>query len=272
MSRSITETNPVGTYAESFLQVRRAVGVVGIVLPFVFIIGEWFFLSGSVHVRGSLSAYYHTSMRDEFVAGLSVTGFLLATFMARKLSSWGFWLSLVAGLTLLGVAFVPTERLGLSAGAPRCGSVPTPEGCSAVQQLLGEKAAAGIHFSFAATFILCLAAIAFMFAREEFDRSRQGMKWFQRGCGIAIVVLVVLAAVGEAAGARLWEFTPLYLAEVGSVWVFGASWFLEGLRMKRLIRALRPADGAETLPKAERPAEHERAVLAKDGPPDQVPG
>ena len=38
--------------------------------------------SCSVHVRGSLSAYYHSSMQDIFVGSLCVTGLLLITYMA----------------------------------------------------------------------------------------------------------------------------------------------------------------------------------------------
>jgi len=60
---------------------RAIIGIIGIVLPILLIAGEAFFLRGGVHVRGSLSAYYHTSVSDVFVAGLCVTGFFLATYM-----------------------------------------------------------------------------------------------------------------------------------------------------------------------------------------------
>ena len=59
----------------SFLTFSSILPTVGIVLPIILIIGEAFFLSGGGRVRGSLSAYYHTSTRDIFVAGLCVTGF-----------------------------------------------------------------------------------------------------------------------------------------------------------------------------------------------------
>jgi hypothetical protein len=73
------------------LWTRAIIGIIGIVLPLVLIAGEAFFLRGGVHVRGSLSAYYHTSMRDLFVASLCVTGFFLATYMAGT-KTWDFWL------------------------------------------------------------------------------------------------------------------------------------------------------------------------------------
>jgi len=54
----------------SNLWTRAIIGIIGIALPIVLIFGEAVFLRGGVHVRGSLSAYYHTSMRDIFVASL----------------------------------------------------------------------------------------------------------------------------------------------------------------------------------------------------------
>ena len=108
-----------------------------------FIIGEAYFLRG-VHVRGSLSAYYHTSMRDIFVAGLCVTGFLLATYMSGR-SDQDPWYRLVAGVAVLGVVFFPTSRPHLLEDAPRCGITPMPEGCSPIHQQFGETLVAGIH-------------------------------------------------------------------------------------------------------------------------------
>ena len=87
-------------------------------------------LKGGVHVRGSLSEYYHTSMQDIFVGGLCVIGFLLATYMAGEPATLDFWASLIAGVAVLGVVFFLTMRSGLPAGAPACGSVPEPAGCS----------------------------------------------------------------------------------------------------------------------------------------------
>jgi hypothetical protein len=71
-------------YRLSNLLTRAVVGAIGFVLPFIFIIWESFVLKGGVQVRGSLSAYYHTSARDIFVAALCVVGFFLATYMSGQ--------------------------------------------------------------------------------------------------------------------------------------------------------------------------------------------
>ena len=154
-------------YTRSYRVSRLVVGFLGILLPIIFIIGEALFLRGGVHVRGSLSEYYHTSMQDIFVGGLCVIGFLLATYMAGEARTWDFWASLIAGVAVLGVVFFPTTRSGLPAGAPACGSVPELPGCSAVEQALGEHQTAVIHAVFAIVFIFFLAVMSFLFAVSE---------------------------------------------------------------------------------------------------------
>jgi len=226
-------------YTRSYRAMRLVVGFLGVALPLIFIIGEAFFLRGGVHVRGSISAYYHTPMQDVFVGGLCVIGFLLATYMAGENRTWDFWASLIAGLAVLGVVFFPTTRSGLPAGAPACGSVPEPAGCSAVEQTLGEHQTAVIHGACAIVFIVFLAVMSFLFATSEVlpkqDPARGGPKprtfkkpvvfWIHTACA-----LVILAAGAWAfAGAGIWELTPLYIGEVAAIWAFGISWIIAGI-------------------------------------------
>jgi hypothetical protein len=236
-------------YTNSYRFIRLVVGFLGILLPIIFIIGEAFFLRGGVHVRGSLSEYYHTSMQDVFVGGLCVIGFLLATYMAGEWKTWDFGASLIAGIAVLGVVFFPTTRSGLPRGAPACGSVPEPPGCSPIEQALGEHQTAVIHAVCAIVFILFLAVMSFLFAasevRPEKDRTtaqgrsktsmfrRSGLFWTHSACA-----LIILAAGAWAfAGAGVWELTPLYIGEVASVWAFGVSWLVAGFYLTAPARS-----------------------------------
>jgi uncharacterized membrane protein len=229
-------TDPAALYVRSYLITRTVVGFLGILLPIAFIIGEAFYLRGDVEVRGSISAYYHTSMRDLFVAGLSVIGFLLMTYMSAQTKTWDFWLSLVAGVAVVGVAFFPTRRPGLASGAPVCGTEPAPAGCAPVQQALGETATAVIHFTCAAIFILSLAAIAFLFAhREKKFENDMRMAVVQRICGWAIIAAIAWVILGFVVNLTIWELTPLYVGEVVSVWAFGISWLLKGRDLRGLL-------------------------------------
>jgi hypothetical protein len=234
--------DPNAVFTRSYLTIRATVGIIGVALPFVFIIGEGFFLRGGVHVRGSLSAYYHTTMRDYFVGGLAVVGVLLATYMAGQSRRTDFKLSLVSGLAVLGVAFFPTKRPSLPDGAPLCGTVPEPTGCSPMQQYWGETEVAMIHFASAGVFILSLAATCFYFAyREREKHGNPGMAKIQIICGCLILAAVAWAVVGGWLGLDIGELTPLYIGEVVAVWAFGASWLLNGREIWRAVFSRRSA-------------------------------
>ena len=256
-------------YPRSFLLTRMIVGIIGIVLPLAFIVGEWWLLhDAGVRVRGSISAYYHSSMRDVFVAGLCVTGFFLATYMAGQANK-DFWYSLWAGLAVFGVVFFPTQRPGIPDGDPLCGATPMPAGCSPIQQRLGETPVATIHFAFAAIFIASLAVMSFLFAKREketentptrvpflFARtSRERILW---ACFVVIVLAVSLAVVGAIFKFTVWVLTPLYIAEVASVWAFGLAWLLKS---RDLWPALR--HGVKVKDTRERPPDADEAPQAR---------
>ena len=222
-------------YTRSYRGIRLVVGFLGIALPLVFIFMEAYVLKGGVHVRGSLSAYYHTSMQDIFVGGLCVIGALLATYMAGEWKSLDFWASLVAGLAVLGVVFFPTARSGLKPGAPACGSLPQPPSCSFVEQGLGEHRTAVIHAVCAIVFIVFLAVMSALFAVSEVRpkserRKDQNLGVFKSRARFGIyggcALVIVIAGIWAFVGAGVWELTRLYIGEVASVWAFGISWLL----------------------------------------------
>jgi hypothetical protein len=251
-------------YRVSNLVTRAVVGAIGFVLPFIFIFWEALILKGGVQVRGSLSAYYHTSARDIFVAALCVIGFFLMTYMSGERGTLGFWLSLVAGLAVLGVAFFPKMRPSLPPGAPECGISPMPEGCAPIQQLLGERLVAQVHFVSAAVFILSLAAMCFwVFAKGEEERikdpnwaTKPWMATVIRVCGGVIVLAVLWVAAGHFLELTIGPLTPLYLGEVVSVWAFGVAWLLKARDLRQAIPLLRRG--------GERPAVERQQPAAAD--------
>lgn len=233
------DDDPKVLYARSYLLIRVVVGVVGFALPTLLFALE-VFLKGGWRVRGSLSAYYHSGARDLFVGALCVTGFLLITYMAAQRRTWDYRLSSVAGVAALGVAFLPTTRPGLTEEAVRCGSDPMPAGCTPLQQLFGETAVGAIHLACAAVFILCLAAICFLFSRRERDLAHDpGQAKFHHICGVTILVAVGWAIVGGLLGAEIFGFTPLYVGEVVSVYAFAVSWIAKGRDLlKSLLKVI----------------------------------
>jgi hypothetical protein len=150
--------------------------------------------------------------------------------MAAQVWTWDFWLSSTAGLAVLGVAFLPTKRPNLDANAILCGptSIPTPPGCAPLQQAFGEIPVATIHYIFAGTFILSLAAICFLFGRRErIHMTNAGRARFHEICGALILAAVAWVAVGRVLNLNIVSFTPLYVGEVVSVYAFSVSWLVK---------------------------------------------
>lgn len=222
-------TNPAVLYARSYLLTRTAVGVIGLALPVLLIAIEAWAIEGDVAVRGSISAYYHTGARDLFVGALSVVGVLLITYMSAQSDTWDFRLSLLSGVAVLGVAFVPTTRPDLTDAAARCGELPIPPGCTAIPQRIGETLAATVHYLSAGVFIVSLAVLCFLFAhREVVHEGNDRLARTLRACGWSIVGAIGWILLGLVFDATIWQLTPLYVGEVVSVWAFGLAWLLKG--------------------------------------------
>lgn len=61
----------------SYLALRKAIGYLGIALPFVVVLGAW--LLKGLGIQSSISDYYFTDMRDVFVGILFSIGVFLAS-------------------------------------------------------------------------------------------------------------------------------------------------------------------------------------------------
>ncbi|HST66699.1 MAG TPA: hypothetical protein VLM05_16045 [Mycobacteriales bacterium] len=231
-------------YARSYWWMRRVVGWIGIVLPFLLFAGEVFFVPGTVHVRGSLSAYYHSAMQDFFVGGLCVIGFLLVTYMLGRTRSWDFRVSLVAGIAVLGVVFFPTRRPGWQT-LPSCRDATVPPSCSSVEHVLGESPTAVVHAICAVVFILGLAVMSLLFAANEV---RPGTPIGHRNrfaLHLGLGILILVAGLWAFLGVDLFSVDRLYVGEVVAVWSFGASWLLARDRTAPDPRDLDLADTAD---------------------------
>jgi hypothetical protein len=229
--------DPRVLYARSYLLIRTVVGVLGGLLPTLMLLLEWAFLKGDVTVRGSLSAYYFTPARDLFVGVLSVAGVLLLTYLAAQPRTWDFWLSSVAGVGALVVAYFPTERSPLPPGAPRCGpdAVPVPRGCTALQQAWGETVVGTIHYTGAAVFILSTAALCFVFAHRDQRHGRPTHARMQRSFGLTILVAVAWTLLGMVVPVDIAGLSPLYLGEVVALYAFTGAWLLKGYDLRRVV-------------------------------------
>jgi hypothetical protein len=210
-------------YVRSYLMMRLVIGVVGVLLPVSLLLGDWWFVDGRPTTRGSLSAYYHSGMRDVFVAALAVIGLFLLTYMAFHYN-WDNVLSMVAGLAALGAAMFPTDG----------GEVLTP-----LQRELGESLVVRVHYTCAAVFILSLAAISWRFGTREHARPNrtadQQTRWwvYHRACSATVVGAVVFIVGTQTTG--LWDSYSILIGETVAALAFGLSWFVKGAELDVLL-------------------------------------
>lgn len=215
-------------YVRSYLLMRLVIGVVGVLLPVLLLVGDWWFVDGRPTSRGSLSAYYHSGMRDVFVAALAVIGVFLLTYMAFHYN-WDNVLSMVAGVAAVGTAMFPTDG----------GEVLTP-----LQRELGESLVAAIHYTCAGVFILSLAAISWRFGTREHARpdrtANQQHRWwlYHRACAVTVVGAVAFIVLTQATG--VWDRYSILVGETVAALAFGLSWFVKGAELDVLL-GKRPA-------------------------------
>lgn len=197
-------------YRKSYRRLRLGIGILGVFLPLALLLGDGFFLQGDILPRGSLSAYYHSPMRDLFVGALSSIGIFLITYRVAKYKLDNR-LTTVAGLAALVVALFPTARPD--------DDVPQ----TALQEMLTEDSVHAIHLSAAAIFIGLLAAIGYYFGRREYRKVWQRFHW---GCAAVIVLAVVFIVFSKSTG---WlSAHSLLIGETVAVFAFGFSWLIKG--------------------------------------------
>jgi hypothetical protein len=197
----------------SYLALRKAIGILGIALPFVLSLGALILFQTGI--QSSISSYYHTSMRDVFVGTLWAIGFFLLSYRGYKLCDD------IAGdlgcVFAVGVALFPT----------------TPDGATSS----GARLIGYVHLAFAALFFLTLIYFSlFLFTKTHPDKSPTRKK-LQRNkvykicgytMGICILLIAVYSFLPDTIVSLLKTFKPIYWLEAIAILAFGISWFTKG--------------------------------------------
>ena len=227
----MNRTEP-GNYVISYLNLRRTVGFIAIMLPIVLRVGV--IVVGHV-LPYSVSGYYYSPMRNILVAALCALGVFLMTY--NGYGPLDSWITNIAGAAAIGVAFFPTSDPSFS-----------PAWVSY------------FHVGFAAVALSSLALMSLQFTQTEAADGDAGETWRQvirrmgrallfryadpghtrtarknlrdriySACAWAILAGVVLALVQNFWPASAKNVTQwLFWFEALAIVAFGFSWLVKG--------------------------------------------
>jgi hypothetical protein len=227
----------------SFNRLRIVAGVLGFALPLVLIIGDKAFLDTEWTVRGSLSAYYHSGMRDVFVGILIATGVSLIAYRMASKGDARNGFSTFAGFAAIGVAVFPT-------GIPKELREKVDE--TPLQEAIGAGLTSGIHAVCAFALIATLCVMSIIFWRREglreqgtTDPRKRHLHATGRRIHGACALLMLLAvawilvnfATKRFAHASVEDF--LLYGEWGAIWGFAISFVAQGVIHTKTAPAVR---------------------------------
>jgi len=194
----------------TYLGLRKAIGLIGVALPFVLALGKM--LLESPGIQGSISAYYYTVMRDVFVGAMCAIAVFMMSYRYEPEDD------LVGDITCvfaLGVALFPT--------APELDA-------SEHQRWIG-----GLHLFFAAGFFLCLAYFCLaLFRRTAADRRPTDRKLKRNAlytaCGYTILACLVGVAILAVLPSTvpIKQIRPVFWLEAAAILAFGLAWLTKG--------------------------------------------
>jgi len=217
---------PTSPLIISYLGLRKAVGFIGLALPFLLFFGNKLF-SGTPWFQYSISDYYYTHMRDVFVGSLCAIGVFLITYRGYDICDR--IAGAMASVFAIGVALFPTT--------PAATTEANMSVITGTQVIFGR-----IHLAFAALLFSTLAYFCLaLFTKSDPVQPMTAQKKKRNVvyviCGwiiVACIVLIVLAellflnsySVYESATVK--ELHPVFWLESVAVIAFGISWLTKG--------------------------------------------
>ncbi|HEX6934546.1 MAG TPA: DUF998 domain-containing protein [Streptosporangiaceae bacterium] len=209
----------------SYLTMRKAVGYLGILLPFVLATGNWLFFAGAL--QRSVSDYFYTGMRGVLVGGLCIIGAFLLAY--RGDDKWENLFTTGAGIGAVGVALFPSPP-----------SHPT----------FGTAIIGYLHYASGSMLFISLTVIAlWLFRKTGADPVRTRLKQLRSRiylvCGIVMVTALALAGIASLpVAAGLGHLDPVFWLESTAIAAFSISWLVKG---QAILRDRRPLPGGPFL-------------------------
>ncbi|HET7287762.1 MAG TPA: hypothetical protein VFI71_09845, partial [Pyrinomonadaceae bacterium] len=212
----------------SFFKLRKAIGLLGLLMPLLVRFGAW--LLERIPSHDSISAYYYTSMRDVFVGVLAATGVFL--FCYRGPERQDNILTNIAGLCAIGIALFPTEPIYHPLISERYNTTSL--------ECYSNHGPLGFHIYAVAAFFLIISYLAIcrfpLRSRPELTKQKLKRNWIYRICGVVMIVMLILIVVIKA----IAPTKSIFLPETIAIVAFGVAWLVKGqaiLKDKDVIAA-----------------------------------
>lgn len=219
----------------SYYTLRKSVGILGIAFPILLIVGT-IVSTGCNETLSSISAYYHTGMRNIFVGLLCAIALFLFTYTGYD--STDSTAGNIGCFFALGVALFPTSYTD----ALVCGIVKQTE----------PSIISTIHFTSAAGLFLTLAYFSicrFTKTKKEPEMCWKRLYWKNHEdrpkgrklvrnriyvtCGLIMIGCILFIAIYKLLGKTtfgefLFQYDPVFWLEAIALWSFGVSWLTKG--------------------------------------------
>ena len=196
--------------AVSYLFLRRAVGLIGSLLPIAAPLGNSI-TTGEWRLLPSISSYYYTDSRNVFVGSLCAIGVFLICY---RYQHWDDVFCTLAGSFAIGVAFCP----------------PVPPSPSGLARVMGV-----LHVVFAAGFLISMGLMCLlMFTRsdsppDQLPPAKQTRNLVYRICGTLVLLFTLLAALSVFLPQSFINAVhPLFWCEAVATFAFGFAWWVKG--------------------------------------------
>jgi hypothetical protein len=202
----------------SYLTLRKAVGILGFMLPIVLVIGNMI-LSECKDVQNSISDYFYTKMGYVMVGTLCAVSLFMFCYKGYELKDT--IASRVACVFALGVAFFPTT-------GPDKSTI-----CNFLQRN-SEHWVSNFHNIFAALFFITLAyfcLVLFVKTSGHPTKRKKERNVVYKVCGyiiLACIVFLLLYFKIDKFQEMLKDYKPVLVLEALALWAFGISWLTKG--------------------------------------------
>jgi hypothetical protein len=214
-------SNPNNGFVISYLNLRKAVGILGIALPIVLIIG-FALLDKGCSFPPTVSHYFYTNLGTYFTGTLCAVSMFLFSYKGPEKTDARA--ATIAAICALGVAFFPTNP-------PRI-----LDNCVKVS-LSANLVRNAFHYGFAALLFLTFAYFSLFLFTKTSDIIPTPQKLIRnviyRSCGLIIIICIMgilLLTILDDQDKLSTQKANIYtfILETIALFAFGSSWLVKG--------------------------------------------